>query len=259
MIERLEKDRWDSIIPELMEHTVENYFNLLGLLSKKPIYRDIYIQRNDEGRIVSYLFHRLSGTIKFYARGDYDTAELSEFMEKLDFKKLIGPFSSTEALEGASLLERGKPITFLCRLEIPLGPEVGKTRGIRQLGADDLEKVVEVYLEVFKSFASEEVMEEKLRTGRGRAYGLWDGDRLVSVVQTDFEQETSALIVGVATRLNQQGRGFGTVLMSHVIRILHSEGKKIYLEYENPEAGGLYRKLGFTQFDTVMEYNRILL
>jgi predicted GNAT family acetyltransferase len=45
--------------------------------------------------------------------------------------------------------------------------------------------------------------------------------------------------------------------MSHVIGILQAEGKKIYLEYESPEAGRLYDKLGFTRFDTVMEYTRI--
>ena len=257
MIEKLDRHSWNDIIPDLMQNPVENYFNLLGLLSRKPIYRDIYLQRDDDGRTVSYLFHRLSGTIKFYSREAYDVEELSGFLTALQFRKLIGPFSSTERLEGLKVLGKGIPITYLCRLEEPVRLEMGNLDGIRQLGTEDLGRVVEIYLEVFKSFASEEVMEEKLRTGRGRAYGLFEEERLVSVVQTDFEQEDSALIVGVATRLNQQGKGFGTRLMSHVIRILQSEGKKIYLEYENPEAGGLYRKLGFIQFDTVMEHSRI--
>ncbi|MCR3956453.1 MAG: GNAT family N-acetyltransferase [Gudongella sp.] len=252
MIERLARNRWDDIIPELMDNTVENYFNLLGLLSRKPIYRDIYIQKDRSGRTLSYLFHRLSGTIKFYSREDYDVDELIEFLATLNFRKLIGPFASTERLEG--ILGKGKPVTYLCRLDDPIELEASGNDDMWQLEADELEKVVEVYLEVFKSFASQEVMEEKLLTGRGRAFGLWQGGRLVSVVQTDFEQEGSALVVGVATRLNQQGMGYGTRLMKYVIGILQSEGRTIYLEYESPQAGGLYRKLGFTQFGTVMEY-----
>ncbi len=255
MIERLARESWEALVPELLENTVENYFNLLGLLSRKPIYRDIYIQKDRNGKTVSYLFHRLSGTIKFYSREDYDVDELVKLLATLNFSKLIGPFSSTERLE--IILGKGKPITYLCRLDDPIGLEASDNDHMRQLDTEDLDKVVEVYLEVFKSFASQEVMAEKLRTGRGRAYGLFEEGRLISVVQTDFEQEDSALIVGVATRLNQQGMGYGTKLMSHVIGILQSEGKKPYLEYESPEAGGLYRKLGFIQLDTIMEYTSI--
>ena len=254
MIERLAKDRWNDLVPGLMENTAENYFNLLGLLSKKPIYRDIYIQKDKEGKVLSYMFHRLSGTIKFYSRGAYDTEEVSRLLATLDFRKLIGPITSTERLEKHGVLGKGTPITYLCRLEEPVELELSDKGEIRRLGVDDLSKVVQVYLEVFRSFASEEVMEEKLLTGRGRAYGLFKDGRLVTVVQTDFEQEGSALIVGVATRLDCQGMGYGTRLMCHVIGILQAEGKKIYLEYESPEAGRLYDKLGFTRFDTVMEY-----
>ncbi len=254
MIEKLEKERWQSLIPELMKHTPENYFNLLGLLTKKPVYKDIYVQRNDDDNIVSYLFHRLSGTVKFFSEGDHDIDEMAEFIQKLQFNKLIGPLSCTKMLQKRDIFRESSPVTYLCELVNPIKESITDISGLRRLEIDDLGQVLEIYLEVFKSFASEEVMEDKLKSGRGRAFGLWEGERLVSVVQTDFEQEDSALIVGVATRLNQQKLGHGTKILSYAIEHLQAEGKILYLEYESPEAGNLYRRLGFTEFETIIEY-----
>ncbi|MGM0396346.1 MAG: GNAT family N-acetyltransferase [Bacillota bacterium] len=256
MIERLEKSNWQDVVPLLVEHTPENYFNLLGVLSSKPVYRDIYVQRNERETIDSYVFHRLSGTVKFFALGDYDVQELADFLKQLDFRKFIGPATSTIKLEEKGVIENGRTVTYLCELTDSSKVEVEDCTGIRELRLEDLPQVVELYMEVFKSYASEQVMEEKLRTGRGRCYGLWEGNRLLSVVQTDFEQDDSALIVGVATRINKQKMGYGTKLLSHAIKILQVEGKKLFLEYENPEAGGLYKKLGFTEFETIIEYSK---
>ncbi|WP_422486452.1 GNAT family N-acetyltransferase [Gudongella sp. DL1XJH-153] len=254
MIEKLEKEKWQSLIPELMKHTPENYFNLLGLLTRKPVYKDIYVQRNGKGTISSYLFHRLSGTVKFFSEGDYDIDEMADFIQKLQFNKLIGPLTSTKMLEQKNIFRERSPLTYLCELVYPIQTVKTDTSGLRRLEIDDLSQVVEIYLEVFKSFASEEVMENKLKTGRGRAFGLFEENRLVSVVQTDFEQEDSALIVGVATRLNQQNHGYGTKILSYSIEQLQAEGKTLYLEYESPDAGNLYKRLGFKEFETIMEY-----
>lgn len=256
MIEKLEKEKWQSLIPELMKHTPENYFNLLGLLTKKPVYKDIYVQRNDDGNIASYVFHRLSGTVKFFSEDDYNIDEMAKFIQKLQFSKLIGPLSCTKKLQERNIFRESSPVTYLCELVDPIQQSVTDISGLRRLEIGDLGQVVEIYLEVFKSFASEEVMEDKLKSGRGRAFGLWEGERLVSVVQTDFEQEDSALIVGVATRINQQKLGHGTKLLSYAIKHLQEEGKTLYLEYESPEAGNLYRRLGFREFETIIEYTK---
>ena len=256
MIEKLAKEKWALLIPELMENTAENYFNLLGLLSDKPVYKDVIIQKNKSGRTTGYIFHRLSGTIKFYARKEYDHKELAHFLVEYDFDKIIAPESCLAQLEESGILRKEKVRSYLCRFEGLENRELGDSCKIRTLQIEDLEEVVEIYMEVFKSFASLKLMKEKIESGRGRGIGLWNAGKMVSVAQTDFEETDRALIVGVATRLNHQRKGFGEILMRKLIDDLTEEGKRPFLEYENPDAGKLYKKLGFLVYDRVVEYRK---
>lgn len=256
MITKLREDEYAELVPNLMKDPLRNYYNLLGLYSSKRVHDSIFIQ-HDNGDIVSILFKRMSGALKFYAPGDYDSEEMRSFLKKLDFKALISPQSYCRHLDEDGVFSSRREGSQLAKLRsLAECIQIVDLEMIRALDFKDLNEAAVIYSKVFKSYASMESMDKRLRTNRGRAFGSCINNKLVSVVQTDFETPDIALIVGVATDPNYQNRGFATRLLYFVLDKLVDEGKEVFLEYEGPAAGSLYKKLGFELIDATWHYMR---
>ncbi|OEH93812.1 GNAT family N-acetyltransferase [Bacillus solimangrovi] len=56
---------------------------------------------------------------------------------------------------------------------------------------------------------------------------------------------STAMIVGVATHPEHRGNGLVSMVMESLLIEVLKEGKVVGLLYDNPHAGGLYKKLGF--------------
>lgn len=119
----------------------------------------------------------------------------------------------------------------------------------KPLREEHLDDVVTLYEGVFKSFAKKAYMSKKLEDGRGRGVALFVNDALVSVAQSDYESNDSALIVGVATEATHHGMGYGRAVMEALCSALVADGKTLYLQYDSPIAGKLYESLGFKQIE----------
>lgn len=117
------------------------------------------------------------------------------------------------------------------------------------LREEHLDDVVNLYEGVFKSFAKKAYMSKKLADGRGRGVALYVNNELVSVAQSDYECESSAIIVGVATKATHHGKGYGRAVMEALCGALIAEGKTLYLQYDSPIAGKLYESMGFDQIE----------
>ncbi|HSN67191.1 MAG TPA: GNAT family N-acetyltransferase, partial [Fusibacter sp.] len=129
---------------------------------------------------------------------------------------------------------------------------------IKALSIDDLDDVIAIYLEVFKGFASYDYMVEKLKSGRGRAIGGYADGNLVTVAQSDYECSDSAIVVGVATRITSQGKGYGRLCFEHLCnQLILMDKKTVYLQYDAPVAGALYKSLGFENVEQIFHVEKI--
>jgi predicted GNAT family acetyltransferase len=99
-------------------------------------------------------------------------------------------------------------------------------------------------------------MEERIKSGRGRGLCIRRNGKIVAVAQSEFEMDTSALIVGVATDPASQGKGLGSTCVEALCSQLLKEGKDLYLQYDNMDAGRIYERLGFRPFDQVKHYEK---
>lgn len=237
-----------------------NYFIRLGLESPKLPFAEVYIEKTGS-TILGALFLRASGNMQFYGPGKYDAEGFMQILGTLDFRTLISPLSYCEPLSGAfrssslgahiSKRSRNHVLSdYLTLRPLPDGIE------INPLGVEDLPEVVRLYEEVFNSFSPGDLMEKKLLSGRGRGYILREGGTLISVAQSEFEEIDSAVIVGVATSREKQGKGFGTACLSRLVNELGNEGKDLYLQYDNEKAGEIYKRLGFDEVDRVKHYEK---
>ncbi len=126
----------------------------------------------------------------------------------------------------------------------------------RMLAPDDADAAVELYAGI-EEFAANYVGKEKdqadnlrfnLANG-GRGAGVFDrAGCLAAIACTSAENPLSAMIVGVATRADCRRMGLATRLVSRLCRLCLDDGLlMLCLFYDNPDAGSIYRRIGFRE------------
>lgn len=254
MIREISKDKINQLYEFLQEDIARNYFILLGLLSKKEMFEVIFGEFHDD-KLLAALFKRKSGTFQFYAPKYFDIDGFSMIMSELEFNCLIGPKSYSDLFLNKGVFSIVKDQGYISKLkrESAILPIEGELI-IKELMVEDLDQVIELYDDVFHSYASKELMEERINQGRGRGYYIEANGELLSVVQTEFETKDAAVIVGVATNKYHRNKGLASELLKYLINCLLREGKDIFLQYDNLDAGRIYEKMGFKVIDHISHY-----
>lgn len=78
-----------------------------------------------------------------------------------------------------------------------------------------------------------------------RRYFISENGEFVATASTSVETEDMAMIVAVATHPDHRGKGLATAVTGKLCLDLRTEGKDVCLFYDNPDAGRIYRKMGF--------------
>ena len=86
--------------------------------------------------------------------------------------------------------------------------------------------------------------DEKYKTGRTYIIRNEEGV-MVSSASSTAENSQSAMIVSVGTRPGYEKRGYATRCLEKLCSDLLAEGKTLCLFYDNPEAGNIYKRIGF--------------
>lgn len=99
---------------------------------------------------------------------------------------------------------------------------------------------------------------EQYKTGRTYIVRNEEGE-MVASASTTAENSQSAMIVGVGTKPGFERRGYATLCMERLCSELIAEGKSLCLFYDNPAAGKIYKRLGFTDIGlwTMIRYDRL--
>lgn len=84
-----------------------------------------------------------------------------------------------------------------------------------------------------------------LEKGVSRGYYIERDSKIVSSASTAAENSSSAMIVAVATDPNYKQQGLATACLTKLCQDLLAEGKQLCLFYDNPDAGKIYKRLGF--------------
>lgn len=256
MIKELIQSEYDKAYEFIKQDNARNYFIRLGFDSSKPVFEKIIGDWDDEEQLRAILLKRLSGNLQFYASGIYDVKGFAEVISGLEFDALISPRSYCDKLLDRNLFSSVKEGGFIAKLENSKDGCFESYFEVEPLNIEDLDGVVHLYEQVFSSFSSKAVMEKRLSSGRGRGVCIKQEGRIASVVQSEFEETDSALIVGVGTAKEFQGKGLATKCLKVLCNKLLQEGKDLYLQYDNPEAGRIYEKLGFQPIDQVRYYKK---
>lgn len=129
---------------------------------------------------------------------------------------------------------------------------------LEQATPDDAEALL-TFIKQIPEFAdslptSVEIKRQHLQTGFARAIYVKDEGKIVSSASTTAENSASAMVVGVATLKTHKQKGFASACVARLCSDLIAEGKEPCLFYDNPAAGAIYKRIGFSDIGLWMMY-----
>jgi len=217
------------------------------------------------GRLRAVLL-RYYGSFIPYAPGEFELDGLAEVLighrDRITafsgIDRVIRPFETYPGLLPENARKRTLSFLELRGGDRLVGPEGGGLGGQAfRAGPDDVPAYLRLWVEVNGLERSDELERShrrEIEQGAGRVYLLRQGDRVVATVKTTAETSSGAIITGVTTHPAFRSRGLATSLLVLLCRELLGEGKRPCLFYDNPDAGGIYRRLGFTDAGTWVMY-----
>ncbi|EAX96052.1 acetyltransferase, GNAT family-related protein [Trichomonas vaginalis G3] len=116
---------------------------------------------------------------------------------------------------------------------------------VKKLGAEHAEMMVDLMHRAFESNIDLDEVRNDLQSNSARAYGIFDGDKLISMAKSQAESEKLAMVVYVCSDKNYRGKGYASMCSDKISYELQSEGKTPCLYYVDPLAAKIYLKLGY--------------
>jgi predicted GNAT family acetyltransferase len=185
----------------------------------------------------------------------YNAKDVAEFLAdkkvqvisgKESLLELLAPFYPHLKIQG----------TYLCRCEsnakLPPFTQDKEIRTLTEADAPALSGLYQTIVEFSKPYIEHE--NEKIQELRecllaaNLGIGLFNGPLLVSAAYSTAKSKSGAMVVGVATREQYRGKGYATQVVSTLCNESFASGLSfLCLFYDNPQAGEIYRKIGFRE------------
>lgn len=226
--------------------------------------KDVELFASDSDTGYDYLLLRYLDNFLLYSdHMDYNVREAAEFISEANPKCINGKSDIVEKLL-PYLPDWFSEKTFLSRLNaVKSFPVMADGTEVRRLTPDNASDIVALYLQIeeFRDLYSNDANSIKqvrlnLENG-GHSYGVFRNGELVSVASTGAENSVSAMVMGVATLPEARKRGFASYLVAKLCGDFLNENKQfLCLFYDNPEAGSIYRKIGFTELGSYIMLKR---
>ena len=192
-----------------------------------------------------------------YARTAYDAEGFAAVLRAdREFCMLSGLRTVTEKLEPYLPSYQKKRQTYYAKCTRLLSDRQ-ELSIVQKAGPEDAEALIRLMKEI-PEFSGAQVTAEKkrrsLEDGVSRSFYIEEDGMMVSSASTAAENSLSAMIVAVGTKPSHKKRGYATMCMIRLCRELLEEGKELCLFYDNPEAGSIYKRIGFEDIGYWMMY-----
>ena len=197
----------------------------------------------------------LESFILYSTHTDYDVQKAADFLVEKNARVISGKSELLEKLLPLLSGKHGKK-TYMARLnQVQFLAQPPAQFELRRLTADHAADIISLYcqIEEFRDnyIGREAKALEELRfslSDGGRCWGAFRDGALTAVASSSAENSRSAMIVGVATLPQARNAGLASCLVAKLCAELLGEGKQfLCLFYNNPEAGKIYRKIGFRE------------
>lgn len=185
-----------------------------------------------------------------YAPGSFDARSIASVIDQDDRpNKMISGITTIveEVMKHLSKEPRKKRELFYAKCET-LQPLPTPSITIKKGTVHDVPGIVELYDQIPEFDTRDDQgagLKKNMENGVGRCYYVEEDGKMVSTAMTTAENSMSAMVVGVGTLAGYKKRGYASACMIKLCGELLNEGKYLCLFYDNPDAGTIYKKIGF--------------
>lgn len=250
MIRQLTKQDHDSLFPFLLKEASINLFIIgdIEAFGYDTSFQKLWGEwRNNELTAVLLKFY---DSYIFYSQ-DKDNFDVEGFSTLLKQGKqpiqLSGKTELIERFENQSDLYLGaKKITYFAQCDSISSPSFDE---VEIASIEDISRIIKLEDSIDEFHPSEDrkAMKQKaFETKTGRSFYVeGENKELLSVASTTAENSQSAMIVGVCTHKDYRNQGLASKVMKALVNEVLKEKNYVCLFYDNPNAGKLYKKIGF--------------
>lgn len=203
-----------------------------------------------DGEITAVLLKYFESYI-FYCKdkNHFDVKGFASIMQSTTNRvTLSGRTDFVEKFENLPTLTLGKKkVTYFAQCGTK--KDVQLTETIKTATITDIDRIVVLRdsIDEFETTAqTKNILEKAIESKTGRTYYLEnEKGEIIATVSTTAENSHSAMIVGVCTHKEYRNNGFASKLMTALVNDLLAEKQYVCLFYDNPDAGKIYKKIGF--------------
>ena len=253
MIRKLTEHDNDQVFAFLSEEPSLNLFIIgdLEVFGYSSEFQEIWAEFDERNNSIKAVLLRFHQSFIPYANGEFDIEGFVSIMKRYNQPILLsGKSNIVEKFEAFDNLQLGKKqVTFFaeCLTDECLSIEE-QSITINKATIKDVDQIIKLR-ESIEEFPvrsdAREILVQAMESNTARTYYTVDHDVITSCVSTTAENSKSAMIVGVCTRKGYRRQGLATAIMRKLFKDVLDEGKTLCLFYDNPEAGRIYKRLGF--------------
>jgi uncharacterized protein len=244
----------------IQEQPAENLFIIgdIEAFGYEQEFQTIWGDFDEKGNLRGILLKYRENFIP-YSSGEFDAEGFADIMNEYeDFKILSGLKELTSKIEPFLTREfHSRRQMYYAKLDNTDSLSNEDLTQIKKTTIEDLPKLVDLLNNIPEFSGGNFSVENKrhgMEKGVSRSYFIKDGGILVSSASTTAENTKSAMIVGVCTHPGHKKKGYATGCMTKLCRDVLEEGKELCLFYDNPEAGKIYKNIGFEDIGYWMMY-----
>ncbi len=259
--------------------TEEDNNNLINLIMEEPEY-NLYIIGDvenfgynqdflelygefDEHGVISAVLVRYFNIFNLYAKDRFDKDGFVNIMKSFDKPRmLVGKTQIVSRFEDASLgFNKSELHNFAVLKEIKSTFQIDKKIIVKKANIEDVERIAGLR-NIISEFSSgnnkfKEILLNDIKAGTAHGYYVEIDGNIVSYAQTSAENSKSAMVVSVMTDKKYRRKGLASACIKVLCDDLINQGKTLCLFYRNPEAGAIYRRLGFEEIGLWSMYMEI--
>ncbi|ALC83539.1 MULTISPECIES: GNAT family N-acetyltransferase [Bacillus] len=261
MIRRLTKSDHEVCFQLLKMQSAENLF-IIGDIEAYGYDKDfqkLWGDFNENGELRAVLLKYQENYIPF-ARGSFDAKGFAEIIENdPTFSMMSGLKDITEKIEphlNRKLKRKRQTYYAKCTRLQPSISNIDVSH-VKQAKPDDAKALVELLMSIPEFSESVITVKRKrrgLEDGVSRSFFIMEDNKAVSTASTSAENSFSAMVTGVCTLEPYKKKGYATQCMAKLCKQLLDEEKELCLFYDNPEAGAIYKRIGFEDIGFWMLY-----
>ncbi|MDQ0197841.1 GNAT family N-acetyltransferase [Neobacillus ginsengisoli] len=249
MIRKLTLKDHENVLSYLREEPSINLFIIgdLEAFGYDSDFQEVWAEFDESNEINAVLLRFYQSFIP-YAKGEFDIGSFVSIMK--EFKQPISTSGKTALIDKFEQFEElklgKKQVTFFaeCRTDEYLGTT---DLEIKKAGFDEVDQIIRLRRTIEEFHVKDdarEILVKAMESNTARTY-YTEENGISSCVSTAAENSQSVMIVGVCTRKENRRQGLATAIMQKLFKDVLDEGKTLCLFYDNPEAGRIYKRLGF--------------